>query len=95
MKTLFATGCIFLIFALSAFGCNSAADSRIQELEKENAELREKLENIRDLVTQAKSDLDDVQTEAQSDEPCEDTNAHSYASDVEDKLNDIDSETSH
>src|SRR5579862_8741673 len=39
--------------------------SRIQELEDENAKLKEKLDNIQDLVTQAKSDLDDVESEAQ------------------------------
>jgi len=57
--------------------------------------LKEKLDNIQDLVTKAKSDLDDVETDVQSDEPCEDTSAYSNASDVEDRLNEIESEATY
>jgi predicted nuclease with TOPRIM domain len=95
MKKVFITVGIFLAFALGVLGCGDTANSRIQELEDENSQLRGKLDNIQDLVAQAKSDLDDVQTEAQSDETCDDTNAYSYATNVEDKLNEIDSETLH
>lgn len=68
------------------------ASAQVQELEDENAELKEKLDNIQGLVTEAKSHLDDVESEVQSDEPCEDTNAQSDASDVENKLNEIEAE---
>jgi hypothetical protein len=93
-RILFVVGIsLALVFGVS--GCGETADDRIQKLEAENAGLKGKLDNIQDLVTRAMSDLDDVQTEAQSEEACEDTNAYSYARDVEDKLDEIDSETSH
>jgi peptidoglycan hydrolase CwlO-like protein len=94
-KTLILVG-ITLAVLSGIIGYRSAAagqNSRIQELEQENADLKEKLDNIQSLVTDAKSDLDDVESEAQSDESCEDTNAYSDATDVEDKLNDIESES--
>jgi len=72
-----------------------AQSSLVQELEVENAELREKLDNIRNLVSEEKSDLDDVENDVQSDDPCDDTNAYSNASDVEDKLSEIEAEASY
>jgi predicted nuclease with TOPRIM domain len=98
MVKLFIIAGVLLMAASAALGYHGAAvaqNSRVKELEDENAALKEQLGNIQDLVTQAKSDLDDVETEAQSDESCEDTNAYSDASDVEDKLNEIDSEASY
>jgi peptidoglycan hydrolase CwlO-like protein len=84
-----------VILAYSSAATAQHASAQVQELEDENAELKEKLDNIQGLVAEAKSHLDDVEGEVQSDEPCEDTNAQSYASDVEDKLNEIESEASY
>jgi len=75
-------------------GAVAAQHSRMQRLESENAEMKGKLDNIQDLVTEAKDDLDDVEDEVQSEESCQDTDAYSDAADVEDKLNEIDSEAS-
>lgn len=98
MAKMLITAGVLLVIGSGGLGYHSAIvaqNSRLQELEDENAELKEKLDNIQDLVTHAKSDLDDVETEAQSDESCEDTNAYSDATDVEDKLNEIESEASY
>jgi hypothetical protein len=95
-KALIAAGVLLVV--ASAFvgysGAVAAEHSRIQRLESENAQLKGKLENIQDLVTEAKDDLEDVEDEVQTDESCEDTDAYSDATDVEDKLNEIDSEAS-
>ncbi|MBZ5668369.1 MAG: hypothetical protein LAO04_01385 [Acidobacteriia bacterium] len=83
------------VFHYSNAAAAQRASTRVQELEGENAELKEKLDNIQSLVAEARSDLDDVETDVQSDEPCEDTRAYSDASDVEIKLNEIESEASY
>jgi predicted nuclease with TOPRIM domain len=97
MKNILGVLALFLVigWVLTTRETVSAQSSRVQELEAENAELTEKLDNIESLVAEAKSDLDDVETDVQTDEPCEDTSAYSNASDVEDKLNEIESEASH
>lgn len=100
MKKVAIILALLAVISWGVFGYSNAATAqragtRIQELEDENAELKEKLDNIQTLVAEAKSDLDDVETDVQSDEPCEETSAHSHASDVEDKLNEIESEASY
>jgi len=95
-KALLAVGVLLIV--VSGFagygGAVAAQHTRIQRLESENAQLKGKLDNIQDLVTEAKDDLDDVEDEVQSEESCEDTDAYSDAAVVEDKLNEIDSEAS-
>jgi len=95
-KALVAVGALLVVVSgFAGYGGAAAAQhSRIQRLENANAELKGKLDNIQDLVTEAKDDLDDVEDEVQSEESCEDTDAYSDAADVEDKLNEIDSEAS-
>ena len=90
LAVLIVLGCVFATRENVA-----AQSSRVQQLEDENAELTEKLERIESLASEAKSDLDDVESDVQTDEACEDTIAYSHASDVEDKLNEIESEASH
>jgi len=95
-KALIVVG-VLLVVALGFVayrGAVAVEHSRIRRLESENAKLKEKLDNIQDLVTEAKDDLEDVEDEVQSDESCKDTDAYSDAADVEDKLNEIDSEAS-
>ena len=95
-KALIVVGVLLVV--VSGFvgygGAVAVEHSRIQRLESENAELKGKLDNIQDLVTEAKDDLEDVEDEVQTDESCEDTDAYSDAGDVEDKLNEIGSEAS-
>ena len=96
-RMIIATGFLLAIALGGPVYQNAVAgqNSALQDLEDENAELKQKLDNIQDLVTQAKSDLDDTETEAQRDESCTDTDAYSDATDVEAKLNDIESEASY
>jgi Tfp pilus assembly protein PilN len=67
MKTFILVGCL-LVATSGLVGYHSATaeqQSRVQELEQENADLKEKLDNIQSLVSDAKSDLDAVESEAQ------------------------------
>jgi hypothetical protein len=98
MVKLFVMAGVLLVVTSADLGYHSAAvaqNSRVEELEDENAALKEKLDNIQELATKAKSGLEDVEAEAQSDKPCADTDAYSDATDVEDKLNGISSEASY
>jgi len=94
MKKVLIILAVLVVIGWGAFGYSNAS-TRVQELEDENAELKEKLDNIQNLVAEAKSHLDDVETDVQSDEPCEETSAQSDVSDVEYKLNEIESEASY
>ena len=95
-KALIAVGVLLVVASASVGygGAVAAQHSLIHRLESENVELKGRLDDIQDLITDAKADLDDVKDEVQSDESCEDTDAYSDAADVEDKLNEIDSEAS-
>jgi predicted nuclease with TOPRIM domain len=94
-KVLIAISAILLIGGWFAHSNASASNDRIRELEIGNAELKEKLDNIQDYVRRAKSDLDDVESAVDTDDSCNETSAASNASDVEDKLNEIESEASY
>lgn len=94
-RILIAASVVLLIVGWFAHSNASASNDRIRELEIGNTELKEKLDNIQDYVRQAKSDLDDVETAVDTDDSCSETDAASNASDVEDKLNMIESEASY
>lgn len=94
-RFLIAVSVILLLVGWFAHNNASASNDRIRELEIGNRELKEKLDNIQEYVTQAKSDLDDVESAVDTDDSCNETSAASDASDVEDKLNDIESEASY
>lgn len=94
MKKVLIILVVLVVIGWGVFAYSNAG-TRVQELEDENSELKEKLDNIQNLVAEAKSDLDDVETDVQSAEPCEETSAYSDASGVEDKLNEIESEASY
>jgi hypothetical protein len=89
---LIAVSAILLLGGWFAHNNASASNDRIHELEIGNRELKDKLDNIQEYVTQAKSDLDDVTSDVDTDDSCNETSAASHASDVEDKLNEIESE---
>ena len=92
---LIAISVILLIAGWFAHNNAAAENGRIRQLEIGNAELKAKLDNIQEYVTQAKSDLDDVKSDVDTDDSCDETSATSHASDVEDKLNEIESEASY
>jgi predicted nuclease with TOPRIM domain len=94
-KFLIAVSAILLLVGWFGHSNASASNDRIRELEIGNQELKEKLDNIQEYVTQAKSDLDDVESAVDTDDSCNETSAASDASDVESKLNEIESETSY
>lgn len=92
---LIAISVILLLGGWFAHSNASASNDRIRELEIGNAALKAKLDNIQEYVTEAKSDLDDVESDVDTDDSCDETSAASNASDVEDKLNEIESEASY
>ena len=94
-KILIAVSGILLLGGWFAHSNASASSNRIRELEIGNAALKEKLDNIQEYVGQAKSDLDDVESDVDTDDSCNETSAASNASDVEVKLNEIESEASY
>jgi transketolase len=94
-KILIAVSAILLSVGWFAHSNAPASNDRRRELEIDNRELKEKLDNIQEYVTQAKSDLDDVESAVDTDDSCNETSAASDASDVEDKVNEIETEASY